>query len=927
MINEISGLPEVESFSPNYIRKKRAVPDDPQFGNQWSLQNTSAGINMPAAWDISTGSSNVVIAVIDSGLDLRHEDMKDSLWVNPYDTFNGIDDDGNGVVDDVYGISINSGVSSNSTEDRDTEDGHGTVVSSVIAATGNNGIGVSGISWNSRIMVLRPDNNSDSEIIIAINYIIDKKQKGINIPVVNMSIGGSSGNPIVRDKIQELADNGIIFVTSAGNDSYDNDSSAIREYPASYDIPNIISVGASDRNGDKASFSHFGQYTVDLFAPGVDITAASRGGGYSTDANDGTSFAAPHVAGTIALAAAAFPNDDIYTRIRKILSSTYVSGKFENKCLTEGKLNATAALGDDLELIPFITGSDSREGKREGQAFTLNGAGFGTTEGSVHFCNAQGRAKASINTWSDSKITGVVPQDAGVFVQVTDSNGLKSNALQFTAWAEKQSPTQLHTIGTSVVRNGIIYTFGGGYTAGSTACEKYDPATNSWTTFTTMPAARSGAGTVFYNNEMYFFGGKNVTSNSIYSDIIKYSFNTNSWSTLPGTVPYPFECSAEVLDGKLYVSGGNATSGTETTDNIYLYNPDAGSFTVFGDMDCPRLMHSSFSHNGLIYIFGGINETSQGVSNVLIFNATDSSLSLGPNISNAGVTTDGTYLFLTGGAMTSSIGATPFLFTFDPSAKTWDYGNNTIQQPDVGRIGSLVEYIEGRGLYSVAGITGEGEEKKLMFLTIPSRIKAPASQPDSTVTINVTQSETSQESAGELKVKYKLPDSGDRMTDVREFTATVSKPGAIIHLQYEFTAPSGADIPADMTLYKLKNSDESYLSYSYAAAKNEWIDGSWWLEDQDGNYVAESQPLTESNVYSVHFCLTDNGRYDQSSTSGVITDPLVLFSGTSGSASGSSGCVMSPDSKPGLEFILGVVAFIWIIICAVLRRRIGFTDR
>nr|WP_239061070.1 S8 family serine peptidase [Desulfovibrio sp. JC022] len=927
MIEEISGLPEIDSYSRNYIRKGKKTPDDPRFNNQWSLQDSTAGIHAPAAWDASTcESADIVIAVIDSGIDLNHEDLSGSLWNNPLEIDDGIDNDGNGIIDDLYGISIDYEDDSGNYQTGDVQDtdGHGTTVSSVIAARTDNNLGVAGVSWGAKIMVLRVENNTDAEITTAINYIIKKKKSGINIPAVNMSIGGAGGSTIIRDKIQELADNGIIFSTSAGNDGYDNDNNNIREYPASFDIPNIVSVGASDSNSNKPDWSHFGQYTVDIFAPGVEILSAKLGGGYESNDVSGTSFAAPHVAGVAALLAAHYPNDDIYTRISRILSSTDAGSSFAGKCLTEGKLNAASAMQNSLSLSPVISGSDSRKGKNEGSSFTLNGQRFGTTQGTIHFCNKSGKTEASINSWSDTKITGVVPQGAGVFVQATTSSGLKSNALQFSAWADKQAAAKPHGLGASVVRNGKIYVFGGGMISQDTKCEVYDPKTNQWTQFATMPDKRSGAGVVSYNDEIYFIGGlkrEDDKSLTAYTDVIKYSFTTNTWSTLPGTVPYPGFCAAAELDDQIYVFGGNSTDGNTISDDVYVYEPETGNFREDGFMDIPRHKHTAITFEDSIYIFGGITSDgtkNSGVSTVTVYNGTTSTIS-GPDISSAGVTTDGQKIFLANGAMTIEEALTPFFYKFNPTASTWDYGNNTIQQPGIGRAGSLLEYIDGRGIYSISGLCGESDDKSLIFLSTPSPVSAPSAQPDPSVSITLTQATASFESAAELKTKYKLADSGERVTDVREFSATVDKTGALIHLQYEFTAADSTLTPAELTLYKLKNADSSNIPYTYANSNTDWSDGAWWLENADGNYIDSTVKLTAGRVYSVHFCLQDNGQYDQDSTAKIIQDPLVLFSGTSGTSA--SGCVFSPRGGMNFEFMLVAFGLLLLLGKAWLRRR------
>jgi subtilisin family serine protease len=269
---KISG---VVAVSPNYRRKASALPNDALFSYQWGLRNTGQtggdglDTNAPAAWDISVGSPDVVVANIDSGAFYAHEDLAANIWTNPADAPNGIDDDGNGWVDDVHGIDVYAG-------DADPQDeyGHGTHTSGIIAAVGNNGLGVTGVAWKTKIMPLRflgaDGYGEDAGAIECIKYAIDMKSKGVNIVAINASWGGPDDDPVLRDAIDAAGKAGIVFCAAAGNDGVDTDITPY--YPASYDLPNIISVGAHDDYGQTLlNYSNYGHTSVDLFAPGFDI--------------------------------------------------------------------------------------------------------------------------------------------------------------------------------------------------------------------------------------------------------------------------------------------------------------------------------------------------------------------------------------------------------------------------------------------------------------------------------------------------------------------------------------------------------------------------------------------------------------------------------------------------------------------------------
>ncbi len=284
LIAELRLDPAIESAEPNCLRRVngRATPNDPGFPSLWALQNTAqtangdsgtAGADMAfvAAWALARPVSGnpPVVAVIDTGVDYTHPDLVANMWTNPGEIpENGIDDDGNGYVDDVYGYDFVDDVSS-------PEDSgfHGTHISGTIAATGNNALGVVGVDDNARIMALRASNDGDlintAAVIEAIQYAIMMKARGANIVCINESFGGGESNSVERAAIQAAGDAEIIFCVAAGNDGFDNDTSRI--YPASYRLSNMINVAATDQNDALASFSDYGVTTVDVGAPGVNI--------------------------------------------------------------------------------------------------------------------------------------------------------------------------------------------------------------------------------------------------------------------------------------------------------------------------------------------------------------------------------------------------------------------------------------------------------------------------------------------------------------------------------------------------------------------------------------------------------------------------------------------------------------------------------
>lgn len=315
----------------------RREPDD-LSSSLWGLHNgrgSGVDIDAPEAWERSTGTrSGHIVAVLDTGLDLNHPDLVDNLWMNTGEIpGNGKDDDGNGVIDDVHGFDAYY-------DDGDPEDkdGHGTHCAGTIGAVGNNGKGVVGVNWETRIMPIKIFSNdakpktSTSAILRGISYATRQGAR-----VTSNSWGGPSSSRSIE---RAFRNSSALHIMAAGNDGKDNDSKAY--YPAGYDISNNLAVASIDRDGGLSSFSNYGRTTVDLAAPGGSIYSTLPGGRYGY--LSGTSMATPHVAG-VAMLALALNADLSNDQLKKaILEGVQSDSRLIEKVAAEGRLNAARTL-------------------------------------------------------------------------------------------------------------------------------------------------------------------------------------------------------------------------------------------------------------------------------------------------------------------------------------------------------------------------------------------------------------------------------------------------------------------------------------------------------------------------------------------------------------------------------------------------------
>jgi subtilisin family serine protease len=340
----LSSVGTLRYVEPNFALEKTAVPNDPSFSSQWALNNTGASggvadadIDAPEAWNLATGSSGVVVGVIDSGVMYNHPDLASNMWVNPGEIpGDGLDNDANGYIDDIYGYDF-----ANNDSDPMDDDGHGTAVSGIIAAATNNNVGVAGINWGGKIMALKYARSgfvaSTADVIEAVNYAtMMRRDYGVNIRATNNSYGIFGYSQALADAIQAGGDSGILFVSSAGNSNTNNDFGP--QYPANYPLNAILSVAATTRQDLKASFSSFGPTTVQLGAPGLDVLTTRLGGGYS--GFSGTSAASPVVAGVAALLWDYAPYATLPEIRQAILDGTDPIPALAGITVTGGRVNA-----------------------------------------------------------------------------------------------------------------------------------------------------------------------------------------------------------------------------------------------------------------------------------------------------------------------------------------------------------------------------------------------------------------------------------------------------------------------------------------------------------------------------------------------------------------------------------------------------------
>lgn len=369
VISQLLSNPMVRYAEPNYIyhtmlapgetMHPMGAPSDADFAKQWDMKNTGqvvcnpdpnggpcvndtgvkdADINVQPLWDAGiTGNKNTIIAVIDTGIDWTHPDLKDNIWTNPGEIAgNGIDDDGNGIIDDVHGANFVNATAPNGNPLDDHS--HGSHCAGTIGAKGNDGVGITGVNWNANIMAVKflsaTGSGSLDGALGAIKYATKMGAK-----VMSNSWGGGPFSQALKDAIVDAEAKGVLFVAAAGNAGSDNDS--IDNYPSNYDVPNVLAVSATNNQDKIAWFSNYGKTKVHVAAPGVAVYSTVKGGAYAS--YSGTSMACPHISGMAALlwsTNASFT----YTQIKDLLVKTSDPlRKLKNKVAAKGRADVNNA--------------------------------------------------------------------------------------------------------------------------------------------------------------------------------------------------------------------------------------------------------------------------------------------------------------------------------------------------------------------------------------------------------------------------------------------------------------------------------------------------------------------------------------------------------------------------------------------------------
>ena len=357
VVAQYRALPEVDYAETNSAitldhedaGRKHVHADDEMFSRQWGLSNdgenggkAGADISAMRAWAVTKGSEEVVVAVLDSGVDYTHPDLVNNIWTRPEIIKSYHDDDLTSAdgIDDEHGFNV---VEDNG--DPMDSNGHGTHCAGIIGAEGGNGIGIAGVNWNVKIMPLRfmdgDGAGTTKDAIEAINYVIDRKRAGVNVRIISASWGSTARSRALEDVIRKAYEEGILVVAAAGNASTDNDQTP--HYPSSYNLGNIVSVAATNRNDQLASFSNYGAKSVQVAAPGEEILSTWLEHGFSE--KKGTSMATPFVAGVAALILSQNPKMSVGDLRARLLKSVDLLPALKGKVSSGGRINAAKAVG------------------------------------------------------------------------------------------------------------------------------------------------------------------------------------------------------------------------------------------------------------------------------------------------------------------------------------------------------------------------------------------------------------------------------------------------------------------------------------------------------------------------------------------------------------------------------------------------------
>ncbi len=366
IIKELKQNPNVEYAEPNYIyypveeegeygliehMVNYKEMNDPRLGDLWGMAGGDIpGVDAFRAWDITRGSRSVKIAVIDTGVDYNHPDLAENIWINEAEFYGeeGVDDDGNGFVDDIHGYDFQ-----NNDGDPMDDHNHGTHCSGTIGALHDNGVGVAGVMGEVQIVpvkFLSASGGTTEDAIKSIDYATS-----LNVDIMSNSWGGGGFSQALKDAIARAAEKGIIFTAAAGNDAANNDANP--HYPSSYELDNIVAVAAHNAQNSLASFSCYGRHSVDISAPGRNILSTVIGGKYAS--MSGTSMATPHVTGVLGLLVAQEGRMSFADLKERLFATSVPNHSFKRKMVSGGTINAYNLLTDTRPYRPAEPPADA----------------------------------------------------------------------------------------------------------------------------------------------------------------------------------------------------------------------------------------------------------------------------------------------------------------------------------------------------------------------------------------------------------------------------------------------------------------------------------------------------------------------------------------------------------------------------------------
>jgi len=639
---QASGL--YEFVEPDYLRHIAIEPNDPRFldGALWALRNSGqssgvggADIKATNAWDLARDASNIVVAVVDTGVNLTHQDLQGNLWRNPNPTFG-----------DIHGASFAGGSQSGDPTD---DNGHGTHVAGTIGAVGNNGIATSGVAWRVQIMAVKvfpaTGSGSVSDIARGVNYAV---QNGAHI--INASYGALGNSGFSNTELAAITaarDAGVLFVAAAGNSAANMDVS--RFFPANHALDNIVTVGNSTRRDELALSSNYGS-PVDIFAPGSEIVSLSHSSNTGTLSLSGTSMAAPHVSGALALLKALYPSDTYRQLINRLLRGADPGGRFAGRAQTGGRLNLDNALRGGSNR-PFNDDFGSRP------RFTSNNLNL-----------------RSSNQSASAEIDQGEPAHAD----------LPASSTLWWEWVPPFSGTvTVHTAGSNY--DTVLAVYSGTTLGGLTRIEANDNDASNSNALTSRLSFNAQGGVRY----QIVVGGKNGATGLTLLNL----------GTTPGNDAF---ASAEILAGESTgVTATNANSSREAGEPRILNFP--GGTSLWYRWTAPRsgrfqVAAVSNDFDPLLAVYTG-----DTLSSLALITASDNT---GPNNQNTGslCTLDAvagiTYRFTVDSKSTSAIG----LFTLTVTDSLWQVatGSPITGAPAVGRDGTLYFGSIDRSIYAVA---------------------------------------------------------------------------------------------------------------------------------------------------------------------------------------------------------------------------------